>query len=230
MAQRVRATRTAQRVENLTLPITVLRCDYSKRSHTSYLFTIFHRLNTGAVKLNNQEIRNCIFTGELNDLLFELNKDPDWLILNRMRSPTGNRFRGQELILRLFALADGYSQYGGRLAKYLNDYMAGNRNPLDSQVQAKRVLFKRVLAVVFKSIYGSEAPERGPMSVLEATLVGVTANIEVLEGLPPAELRRRQHRMLSNDEFSSERLSEGLSGKERLIGRLDAAISAFGQG
>ncbi|MFT5144366.1 MAG: hypothetical protein ACI84D_003000, partial [Thalassolituus oleivorans] len=148
MAQRVRATRTAQRVENLTLPITVLRCDYSKRSHTSYLFTIFHRLNTGAVKLNNQEIRNCIFTGELNDLLFELNKDPDWLILNRMRSPTGNRFRGQELILRLFALADGYSQYGGRLAKYLNDYMAGNRNPLDSQVQAKRVLFKRVLAVV----------------------------------------------------------------------------------
>ena len=57
-----------QRVENLTLPITVLRCDYSKKSHTSYLFTIFHRLNTGAMKLNNQEIRNCIYAGRLNDL------------------------------------------------------------------------------------------------------------------------------------------------------------------
>ena len=40
-----------QRVENLALPITVLRCDYSKKSHTNYLFTIFHRLNTGAMKL-----------------------------------------------------------------------------------------------------------------------------------------------------------------------------------
>jgi hypothetical protein len=42
-----------KRVENLTLPITVLRCDYSKKQHTRYLFTIFHRLNTGAVRLNN---------------------------------------------------------------------------------------------------------------------------------------------------------------------------------
>jgi hypothetical protein len=31
-----------------------------------YLFTIFHRLNTGGMKLNNQEIRNCIFNGKFN--------------------------------------------------------------------------------------------------------------------------------------------------------------------
>ena len=46
-------------VENVTLPITVLRCDYSKESHNNYLFTIFHRLNSGGKKLTNQEIRNC---------------------------------------------------------------------------------------------------------------------------------------------------------------------------
>ena len=40
------------RVENLTIPVTVLRCDLKKKSHTEYLFTIFHRLNTGGMKLN----------------------------------------------------------------------------------------------------------------------------------------------------------------------------------
>jgi len=54
------------RVENLAIPITVLRCDYSKKSHMKYLFTIFHRLNTGGNKLTNHEIRNCIYSGNLN--------------------------------------------------------------------------------------------------------------------------------------------------------------------
>jgi len=57
------------RVENLSVPITVLRCDFSKKSHLEYLFTIFHRLNTGGMKLNNQEIRNCIYGGPFNNLL-----------------------------------------------------------------------------------------------------------------------------------------------------------------
>ena len=85
------------RVENLTLPITVLRCDYSKKSHANYLFTIFHRLNTGAMKLNNQEIRNCIFSGPLNDLLRRLNRTPTWKRLNRMKSDVGYRFTKEEV-------------------------------------------------------------------------------------------------------------------------------------
>jgi hypothetical protein len=44
------------RVQNQSLPINVLRCDFSKKSHMEYLFTIFHRLNAGGVKLNNQSM------------------------------------------------------------------------------------------------------------------------------------------------------------------------------
>lgn len=216
-----------QRVENLTLPITVLRCDYSKKSHTRYLFTIFHRLNTGAMKLNNQEIRNCIYAGSLNDLVNELNDGKDWLKLNRMRRATGYRFRGQELVLRFFAFTDGYSKYGGRLARFLNDYIADNTNPDESELVEKRKLFKRVVSVVFERVYDSKAPPRGPVSVLEATLVGVGNNIDHAEALTTEALKQRQAIMLQDEEFSQERLSEGLSGKERLIGRLDAATAAF---
>ncbi len=60
------------RVENQSLPINVLRCDFDKKNHLEYLFTIFHRLNTGGMRLNNQEIRNCIYGGAFNNLLHEL--------------------------------------------------------------------------------------------------------------------------------------------------------------
>ena len=84
------------RVENLTLPITILRCDYSKMSHTNYIFTIFHRLNSGGARLNNQEIRNCIYGGSLNNLLKELNENQNWMKINKMKQPSGYRFIQEE--------------------------------------------------------------------------------------------------------------------------------------
>ena len=216
-----------QRVENLTLPITVLRCDYSKKPHTNYLFTIFHRLNTGAMKLNNQEIRNCIYSGTFNDLINGLNREPDWLKLNRMRKDTGYRFRGQELILRFFALYDNVKNYGGRLATFLNEYMADNRRLDDASLSNMRVIFKDSLNIVFSKIFDSKAPAKLPLSVMEATLVGVANNLSSLRNKDADEIKRRYSRMLEHEEFSQERLNEGLSGKDRVKGRIMAAISSF---
>jgi hypothetical protein len=41
-------------------------------SHPDIRFDIFERLNTGAVRLNAQELRNSAFRGRLNDLIREL--------------------------------------------------------------------------------------------------------------------------------------------------------------
>ena len=152
-----------KRVENLTLPITVLRCDYSKKHHTRYLFTIFHRLNTGAMKLNNQEIRNCIYSRPFNELLKELNKDPNWMRLNRMKKDSGYRFTKQELILRIFAFHDSYETYGGRLARFLNDYMDENKAITPADVQIKRALFTRTVAAVYQKVYGGATPGKTPL-------------------------------------------------------------------
>jgi hypothetical protein len=106
------------RVENLSVPITVLRCDFSKKNHMEYLFTIFHRLNTGGLKLNNQEIRNCIYGGALNNLLKELDNYPTWRRLNKMGKDQLYRFTKQEVILRFMAFHDRASTYEGHLAKF----------------------------------------------------------------------------------------------------------------
>lgn len=216
-----------QRVENLTLPITVLRCDYSKKTHTNYLFTIFHRLNTGGMKLNNQEIRNCIYSGKLNDLLKELNIHPMWKKLNRMKKDTGYRFTKQELILRLFAMHDRYEEYKGRLAKFLNEYMSDNKNPSEEELNSMTTLFERTVTLVYESLYDSKAPVKTSISILEATLVGVARNIDYLTTLSANSVKKKHNRMLNHSEFTVERLSEGLSGKQRLIGRMDATVAAF---
>jgi len=215
------------RVENLTLPITVLRCDYSKKSHTNYLFTIFHRLNTGAMRLNNQEIRNCIYSGPLNNLLKDLNKNPSWMKINRMKREVGYRFTKQELILRFLAFHDRYEGYGGSLARFLNEYMADHQSPDDSFLQAKRDLFDRTVRILYESLFGGIIPPKLGISVLEALLVGVSFNLEFLEAQPRGRIQGMYDRLLRDREFSEERLSEGLAHKPQVTGRISTAKRVF---
>lgn len=215
------------RVENLTLPITVLRCDYSKKSHTNYLFTIFHRLNSGGMKLNNQEIRNCIYSGVFNDLLKELNKNSAWMKINKMKSESGYRFTKQELILRLFAFHDQYKKFGGRLAKFLNEYMEDNKSLDVKSIDKKRAIFNRTVDIAYKKVFEGKIPSKLTITVLEALLVGISLNLDFLQDQSPATLKSYYAKLQAHEEFSEERLREGLSGKQRVINRMLAAESIF---
>jgi len=195
------------RVENLTLPITVLRCDYRNKSHSNYIFTIFHRLNSGGTKLNNQEIRNCIYSGPFNAFLKELDK--------------------QELILRFFAFHDDYESYRGRLAKFLNDYMLEYRYPSDEFISEKRTLFNGTVDLVYKSVFAGKIPSKLSIAVLEATLVGVSSNLSFLTSQPDEHIQALYEELINDDNFSESRLREGLSSRERVIGRMSVAKRIF---
>jgi hypothetical protein len=216
-----------RRVENAMLPITVLRCDPSLESHSNYLFTIFHRLNTGGLKLNNQEIRNCIFSGKFNDLLRELDQDADWLSLNGLKKPANDRFKRQEVILRFFAFNDSFETYKEGLAKFLNNYMRGNRNLGAGLVADKKNLFLRVVRVVKEKMGVEIAKGKLNLSLFEALLVGVARNIDKVENLTPADALKKLNALKADDEFSEEKLVEGLSKTVRVLGRINAAIKTF---
>lgn len=215
------------RVENLSIPITVLRCDFSKKNHKEYMFTIFHRLNTGGIKLNNQEIRNCIYGGTLNDLLKQLDNYPAWRKLNKMRRDQVYRFTKQEIILRFLAFHDKGNSYEGHLAKFLNSYMHDHQNPPEAFLEKKRTLFTRTVDCVFDKIFNKEAPSKLPITILESVLVGVSKDVDALSALPAAEVRARYNQLSSNQDFSEPALREGLSKKPRVISRLNTAARVF---
>lgn len=215
------------RVENLSVPVTVLRCDFNKKSHMKYLFTIFHRLNTGGVKLNNQEIRNCIYGGSFNELLRACDKYPAWRSLNKMEEGTLYRFTKQELILRFFAFQERSEAYEGHLAGFLNNYMHDHQNDDAAAIDGKKSLFERTVSCAFSKIFASSEPPNLSLTVMEALLVGIGKNIGALENESSETLQARFKELQTHPEFSETALKEGLSKRPRVISRLQIAADIF---
>ena len=216
-----------QRVENITLPITVLRCDYGKKSHKLYLFTIFHRLNTGGMRLNNQEIRNCIYSGKFNDLLKELDLYDNWKKLNKIKPKIAYRFAKQELILRFFAFYDKLDNYNGRLARFLNEYMSENQNPNKNFMDEKREVFFKTVDLIFEVLFQENIQHKLSNTLLEALLYGVSKNSDSLESKNSNDMQKCFNLLRGHKAFSDESLREGLSSKGKVLKRLDTAKVIF---
>lgn len=213
-------------VENVTIPVTVIRCDYSKREHMRYLFTIFHRLNSGGVRLNNQEIRNCIYTGKFNETLKTFDhKNADWQVVKNRIWGSVSRFRSVEILLRILAFSEELSSYAGNLADFLNNYMHCHTNML--QLEADGVHEKLSQAArLTRTALGDQSHGKLSVAVIEAVLVGVLVNREGLAGEPGSRLHERYIKMLDLKAFS-EGARYAVSSVENVKARLGDAIAAF---
>jgi hypothetical protein len=213
------------RVQNVMIPVTVIRCDYSKATHNEYLFTIFHRLNSGGVKLNNQEIRNCIYNGSLNALLKSLAKATETKKLFGAKS----RFANEEMILRFLAFNENLNIYNGKLSKFLNDYMFANRNIDENSVSSKTQLYNESVTFIFEIIFDKSAVTSLGKTFLEGLLFGVSQNIEKLKGETPDRVKELYNNFKSLPEYSVQSLKEGLSAREKVVDRLSASSRCFNQ-
>lgn len=67
------------------------------------MYQIFERINTGGKTLKSQEIRNCIYQGDMNTLLMDLNKEEVWRNILQ-NEKLDSRMLDIELILRFFSI------------------------------------------------------------------------------------------------------------------------------
>lgn len=72
------------------------------------------------MKLNSQEIRNCIYGGQFNDFIKSLAKDKDFQSLIKKFEP--KRYIAEELCVRFMALYDKLNLYKGNMKNFLNNY------------------------------------------------------------------------------------------------------------
>lgn len=213
-------------LENVTIPITILRCDYSKKAHMQYLYQIFYRLNTGGNKLYNQEIRNCIFQGTFNTFLKSYVRDEQWLRLYGVTEKDINkaRFRYEEQLLRFFAFYNNLDNYNGSLASFLNDYMEDNMNSSDAAIEEFTNLISRTIQVASKIVDLSTS-----INIREAVFVGIAKNLDRLETQEGRLIDVKYRRMLMEKEFSTEEMQEGLSSKDKVKNRINCAIRVLGE-
>lgn len=120
-------------------------------------FTAFQRINTGSVVLNQQEIRNCIYGGALNDLLFKLNEEnKEWR--NILSPKPDKRMKDVETILRFFAAYFNGDKYEKPITAFLNKFMYENKDISIESVEEWQKLFTDTLSVILKNI-GSVFPK-----------------------------------------------------------------------
>lgn len=215
-----------ERVENAVLPVTVLRCDFSNQNHMDYLFTIFHRLNTGGIKLSNQEIRNCIYSGTLNKLLKEIANGQAWR--NVFGEPNEiDRFDNEEIILRVFAFRELLDKYTGNLARFLNHYMSDNKEPEEEKNEEYRSSIANVLDIINKKAVNKDRIKQYGKTLKEGLLVGLIKNLNDITAATPEQFNEMLDSFHSSQEFNEENIREGLSAREKVQSRLNKAISIF---
>lgn len=136
------------------LEATTIRCIILRKENPEHLIQeIFSRLNQGAVRLSDQEIRHAIYPGPLNDLLLALAKTP--AIANFGNTAKDSR-EGEELVLRFFALQDDLAGYEGRLSRFLDSYMRQNAKASDSKISKLKLSFNSTLDMC-QQIFGESA-------------------------------------------------------------------------
>ena len=121
---------------------------FRKESEADLKFEVFERLNTGAVSLNDQELRNCIYRGKYNDLLWELSQDKLFRELLGIKKPE-RRMRDVELVLRFAAFYHNtFINYKPPIKNFLNNEMEKYRYISDPDAQKLRIAFKNSISII----------------------------------------------------------------------------------
>ncbi len=132
---------------------------FLKASDQNLKYEIFERLNSGSVSLNDQELRNCIYRGDYNDLMKELSKDADFRYLLGLQRPD-KRMKDVELVLRFAAYYHAtYLNYKSPMKNFLNKEAEKYRNASPDELNEVRKAFKNSCHII-KSLLADRAFKR----------------------------------------------------------------------
>ena len=147
------------------------------KADNSSVYHIFERLNTGGTALKPQEIRNCVYRGEIVSTLRALNLNPNWRKI--LGKTTTDRYqRDVELVLRLFSLFQDWTEYQNPMKEFLNNSMRHNTSFVSAKAKRFLTVFPDACETLVKSLGDRPFHVRGPLNsaVLDAVMVAVLEN------------------------------------------------------
>lgn len=144
-------------LERRTIRAVVISSD----SHPNMKFETFERLNTGAMVLNAQEVRNSLYRGTFNQMMRSAVANDSFREAIGTKAPR-RRMVDEELVLRFFALRDGLGSYRPPLKRFLNNFMGTVQDLKGAKLRAFEELFEetsgRVATVLGALLF--ESPTR----------------------------------------------------------------------
>jgi len=134
-----------------------------KESHPDIKYEIFIRLNRGSIKLTEQELRNCLYRGQFNELLKELRENPNFLEMLGLSKPH-KRMMDASLVLRYFTIAEAYDSsnnglfesYQGKVLSSMNKFMELKKKISQEEIEVFKKRFNDTVEKVY-SVFGTNA-------------------------------------------------------------------------
>ncbi len=219
-----------RRIKNYTLHAIIFERKTNNASDTA-MYQIFERINTGGRILSPQEIRNCVYHGEFNNLLIELNKNGKWREL--YGANLDERMKDVELILRFFALSNVFNRNEkiSNLNKYLNLFMKEKQHILLNEEEAFVTEFQKTVDFIYDNFRGTLGAKKTPLKkrvgktlLLESLMISTNIylrNQPFYSSVNDAEFFTRKVDELLNDELyfeaSNSRTTDVSNIKTRLL-------------
>lgn len=209
---------------------------------------VFKRLNTGGVRLSNQEIRNSLYHGEFNRMLFKLAAHPLFRRAWKLPPPTHDEeerpsqellksrtYRAMddvECVLRFFALRH-YERFQHGMQGFLDLYMIRSRDFNEQSRNFLKDLFQRTIELAH-GIYGDRlfrpyANKKGQWArhpqkaFADAVLVGVSEHLKDAEQL----LKKKNRVIEATRELFAEHPSGTFTGRGNTKKDVQERITLF---
>lgn len=125
--------------ERFSLETSVLRAIVIQQTHPadhSSIYHIFERLNTGGIRLNAMEVRQCVYASNFLKTLKSLNEDESWREILGM-AHQDKRLRDVELALRVVAFFRNAQAYEKPMKRFLNNCCIALKDDKDNTVQVE---------------------------------------------------------------------------------------------
>ena len=141
-----------RKIEDFQIVIFVVK----KENHPDVKFEIFERINTGAVKLNSQELRNCIYRNRGIPFIKELANEDIFKRVIKDKKVSINAMQDQELVLRFMSFYyKGVETYTGNLKKFLNDTLENYEQYRNREKEFKKIFIDTMNTI--NSVFGKDS-------------------------------------------------------------------------
>lgn len=199
-------------------------------SDISAKFELFQRLNTGGVRLTEQEVRNSIAVSinpRFYEWLIAKSDDPAFVRTTDLTQSAREAQAGVELALRFFAFRFAPYRTGLDVHEYLDRALMDMLNSNDFNLTSQGDVFNRTFRFLddalaersFKRWNGQRFEGKFLMSVYEVLATGVAANLGALDNLDPQQrnefIEGAARKLWSNNVFTANS-GAGVRGTTRL--------------
>lgn len=196
-------------------------------------YELFNRLNTGGVKLSEQEIRNCIFRGysnRFNAFIVELSKKNEFKDNISKKDDSKERMYLEELVLRYFTLKNLGTKYQ-HIQKHMDSYMLNvSKGDIKFNYNEEEKIFMRVMKKINDLGPDVFRLETLPFStsMYDPIMIAFSNNIDYIDKLSKEEIWTKINEMRNDEEFRKQTKTSS-SSRSRVIKKIQIANHYFSE-